>query len=80
VVSQFFGCTPIGPFAWLTVAGCATGTTVLAAVTGRLLPAAGQHRRSAAVTAPTVVPAEPTRRLPVGDHRPTPELQITETR
>jgi cation-transporting ATPase I len=42
-VSQFFGCTPIGPFAWLTVAGCATGTTVLAAVTGRLLPAAEHH-------------------------------------
>ena len=42
-VSQFFGCTPMGPFAWLTVAGCAAGTTVLAAVTGRLLPAAEHH-------------------------------------
>jgi cation-transporting ATPase I len=43
-VSQFFGCTPLGPFAWLTVAGCATGTTVLAAVTDRLLPVAEQRR------------------------------------
>jgi cation-transporting ATPase I len=37
-VSQFFGCTPLDPLAWLTVAGCAGGTTVLAAAAGRLLP------------------------------------------
>ena len=40
-VSQFFGCTPLGPVAWATVAGCAVGTTVLAVAGGRLLPAAG---------------------------------------
>jgi cation-transporting P-type ATPase I len=38
-VSQFFGCTPLDPLAWLTVAGCAGGTTLLAAAAGRLLPA-----------------------------------------
>jgi len=31
-LSQFFGCTPLDPLAWATVAGCAGGTTVLAAI------------------------------------------------
>jgi cation-transporting ATPase I len=80
-VSQFFGCTPIGPFAWLTVAGCATGTTVLAAVTGRLLPSAEQHSRSPELPLPTAVPAEPAHPRAAGDHgRPTKELTIKEPR
>jgi len=37
-LSQFFGCTPLGPVAWITVAGCSTGATILAAVAPRLLP------------------------------------------
>jgi cation-transporting ATPase I len=36
-ISQFFGCTPLGPVAWATVVTCAVGTTLLAAVTGRFL-------------------------------------------
>ncbi len=39
-LSQFFGCTPLDPLAWLTVVGCATGATALAAVAPHLLPAA----------------------------------------
>jgi len=39
-LSQFFGCTPLGPVGWLTVAGCSTAATVLSAVAPRLLPAA----------------------------------------
>ncbi|MEU9124771.1 cation-translocating P-type ATPase [Streptomyces sp. NPDC048506] len=38
LVSQFFGCTPLGPFAWMVVAGSATAATVGAALTSRLLP------------------------------------------
>jgi cation-transporting ATPase I len=48
VISQFFGCTPLDPVAWLTVAGCAAGTTVLAAVAGRLLPAVQENSRRTA--------------------------------
>jgi cation-transporting ATPase I len=40
-VSQFFGCTPLGPVAWATVTACCAGTTVLAALADRLLPVAG---------------------------------------
>jgi cation-transporting ATPase I len=39
-LSQFFGCTPLGPVAWATVTGCSAGSTVLAAVAGRHLPGA----------------------------------------
>ncbi len=39
-LSQFFGCTPLDPLAWLTVVGCATGATALAAIAPHLLPAA----------------------------------------
>lgn len=38
VLSQFFGCTPLDPLAWLTVATCAAGATALAAVAPHLLP------------------------------------------
>jgi cation-transporting ATPase I len=48
-VSQFFGCTPLDPLAWLTVAACAAGTTVLAAVAGRLLPATDAGRAAGPV-------------------------------
>jgi len=37
-LSQFFGCTPLDPLAWLTALGCATGATALAAVAPHLLP------------------------------------------
>ncbi|MFF4696528.1 cation-translocating P-type ATPase [Streptomyces chattanoogensis] len=37
LVSQFFGCTPLGPFAWTVVACSATAATVGAAVSARLL-------------------------------------------
>src|SRR5205085_11328387 len=35
-LSQFFGCTPLGPVAWAIVTGCSAGTTLLAAVAGPL--------------------------------------------
>ncbi|UQA94419.1 cation-translocating P-type ATPase [Streptomyces halobius] len=38
VVSQFFGCTPLGPFAWAVVTGSATAATLGAALTSRRLP------------------------------------------
>ena len=38
-VSQFFGCTPLNPLAWLAVAGRATAGTVLAAAARRHLAA-----------------------------------------
>lgn len=37
-VSQFFGCTPLGPVAWTMVTGSAAGATVAAALAPRLLP------------------------------------------
>jgi cation-transporting ATPase I len=37
-VSQFFGCTPLGPVAWTMVAGSAAGATAAAAVAPRLIP------------------------------------------
>jgi cation-transporting ATPase I len=46
-VSQFFGCTPLDPFAWATVTGCAAATTLLAALAGRVLPPTGDHHRPA---------------------------------
>jgi cation-transporting ATPase I len=36
-VSQFFGCRPMGPLAWATVAGSAAGATAAAAVAGRIV-------------------------------------------
>ena len=36
-VSQFFGCTPLGPVAWTTVATCSTAATLTAAVAPRLI-------------------------------------------
>ncbi|MDI2124988.1 cation-translocating P-type ATPase [Yinghuangia seranimata] len=36
-VSHFFGCTPLGPVAWATVASCSTAATIAAAVAPRLL-------------------------------------------
>jgi cation-transporting ATPase I len=48
-VSQFFGCTPLDPLAWSAVAGAAVGTTVLAAVAGRWLPAADQPHAHASI-------------------------------
>jgi len=37
-LSQFFGCTPLGPLAWTTVLASSTAATMLAAVAPRLLP------------------------------------------
>jgi cation-transporting P-type ATPase I len=39
VVSQVFGCTPLGPVAWSIVLGCATATTVASAALPRVFPA-----------------------------------------
>jgi cation-transporting ATPase I len=36
-VSHFFGCTPLGPVAWTTVATCSTAATLAAALAPRLL-------------------------------------------
>nr|WP_262414163.1 HAD-IC family P-type ATPase [Streptomyces acidipaludis] len=36
-VSHFFGCTPLGPVAWTTVATCSTTATVAAALAPRLI-------------------------------------------
>jgi len=37
-ISQFFGCTPLGPLAWTTVLASSTAATMIAAVAPRLLP------------------------------------------
>jgi cation-transporting ATPase I len=37
-VSQFFGCTPLDPFAWGTVAACSAGATAASVVVPSLLP------------------------------------------
>jgi len=37
-LSQFFGCTPLGPLAWATVLASSTGATMIAAAAPRLLP------------------------------------------
>ncbi|MPY80465.1 MAG: HAD-IC family P-type ATPase [Actinophytocola sp.] len=37
-VSQFFGCTPLGPVGWAIAFGASTSATVLGAVGSRLLP------------------------------------------
>jgi len=39
-LSQFFGCTPLGPLAWATATGCAGGATLLAVAAPHLLPGA----------------------------------------
>ncbi|TDB82985.1 HAD family hydrolase [Actinomadura sp. KC216] len=40
-ISQFFGCTPLGPGAWTIVTAAAAAATLGAAVAPRLLPSAG---------------------------------------
>ncbi|MDQ0994614.1 cation-translocating P-type ATPase [Streptomyces sp. V3I7] len=35
-VSQFFGCTPLGPFGWLTATGCSAAATAASAYAPRL--------------------------------------------
>ncbi|TMQ91405.1 cation-translocating P-type ATPase, partial [Actinomadura soli] len=40
-ISQFFGCTPLGPGAWTIVTGAAAAATLGAAVAPRFLPSAG---------------------------------------
>ncbi|MGH3240319.1 MAG: cation transporting ATPase C-terminal domain-containing protein, partial [Spirillospora sp.] len=42
-ISQFFGCTPLGPGAWTVVTASATAATLGAAVAPRFLPSPGQH-------------------------------------
>jgi cation-transporting ATPase I len=37
-VSRFFGCVPLGPIAWTTVAGSAAGATVASALVPRAFP------------------------------------------
>jgi len=37
-ISQFFGCTPLGPLAWTTVLASSTAATMIAAAAPRLLP------------------------------------------
>jgi len=53
-LSQFFGCAPLGPVGWLTVAGCSTAATVLSAVVPRLLPAAPPAEPNAPPAGPAV--------------------------
>ncbi len=55
VVSQFFGCTPLDPLTWATVALCATAGTALAALAPRLLPDATQTSTPASPAMPRVV-------------------------
>jgi len=42
-VSQFFGCTPLGPLAWAVVTGSAGATTIAAVVADRLIPVAADR-------------------------------------
>ncbi|WUI02525.1 HAD-IC family P-type ATPase [Spirillospora sp. NBC_00431] len=42
-VSQFFGCTPLGPGAWTVVTTAAAAATLGAAVAPRFLPSAGER-------------------------------------
>jgi cation-transporting ATPase I len=42
-VSQLFGCTPVGPFAWAVVGGSSAVGTLAAAYAPRLLPGAEAH-------------------------------------
>ncbi len=53
VVSQFFGCTPLGPLAWATAAGSAAGATAI----GWAAPKALDILRSPSVGAPPSTPA-----------------------
>jgi len=55
-LSHFFGCTPLGPVGWVTVTGCATAATVLAAVAPRLLPPTAEPRAGGAEPAPPAWP------------------------
>jgi cation-transporting ATPase I len=41
-ISQFFGCTPLGPVAWAVVCGSVAAGTLAAAVAPRLIPAAAR--------------------------------------
>ena len=60
-ISQFFGCTPLGPLAWATVLGSSTGATLLAAAAApRLLAPAPPP----ADEEPTAQPPQPA--LPAG--------------
>jgi cation-transporting ATPase I len=58
VVSQFFGCTPLDPIAWLTVLTCAVGATAASAALPRLVAMLGSGGSGA--------PALPQRALPAG--------------
>jgi cation-transporting ATPase I len=42
-VSQFFGCTPLGPFGWGVVAASSAAATAAAALAPRLIPALGEQ-------------------------------------
>jgi cation-transporting ATPase I len=44
-VSQFFGCTPLGPVAWTIVAGSAAGATLASAGAAGLLWPGPDHSR-----------------------------------
>jgi len=41
-LSQFFGCTPLDPAAWLVVAGCASAATAGSLLAPRLIPVVGR--------------------------------------
>jgi len=60
-VSQFFGCTPLGPLAWATVTGASTTATLLAAAAPHLLP---PPPPPTAEEEPTLQPPQPA--LPAG--------------
>ncbi|MFI8282776.1 HAD-IC family P-type ATPase [Streptomyces albidoflavus] len=56
-VSHFFGCTPLGPVAWTTVAACSTAATLAAALAPGLLARRAPAPVSEAAAAPEPVPA-----------------------
>jgi len=72
-LSQFFGCTPLDPLAWLTVVGCSTGATALAALAPHLLAQPGDQTD----TQPPQGPAAGLSTLPVTLELPGP---LTTTR
>jgi len=61
-LSQFFGCTPLGPLAWTTVLASSTGATLLAAAAPHLLPtpsAPPNPSAPARLLPPPALPAAP---------------------
>ncbi len=69
-VSQFFGCTPLGPVAWGTTVASAAGATALAVLAPQLLPSARTPHRDEPTTSPAETTPAPARTRPPVDLRP----------